>query len=269
MTQMLGTTISLDDGSIRVPCPTVWARITRDAVEGLGTPSFGNGVLASLNQAVPACEWSFYVLRKGGTPALHTAGCLGLEDRTRDSWARYSDALHEQDTGFSRLWHHAAPSSWWSVHCPAQDLSERHRAELYRPQQLKERLSVVQRRGDELWSLNLYRHEGQAGFGEADLTWLHALSGPLFACVDKHAQWGRPHDPWRTLAADLTVRERQVCDRLLQGWTHDGIAADLGITARTVKTYRDRAFVRLGIHHRHQLFALVGQCSGAGGFPGA
>jgi len=259
---MLGTTISLNDGSIHVPCAATWARITRDAVDCLGRPSFGNDVLASLNQAVPACEWSFYVLRQGASPALHAAGCLGPEDRTRDSWARYSDALHTQDAGFSRLWGLSAPTSWWSLHCPAQALSERHRAELYRPQRLKERLSVVQRRGDELWSLNLYRHEGQENFGAADLTWLHALSGPLFACVDKHAQWGRPHDPWAALAPDMTVRERQVCDRLLLGWTHDGVAADLGITARTVKTYRDRAFARLGVHHRHQLFALVERSGG-------
>ena len=39
--------------------------------------------------------------------------------------------------------------------------------------------------------------------------------------------------------------------------TQDGIAADLGLSAATVKTYRNRAFVRLDIHHRHQLFALL------------
>ena len=35
-----------------------------------------------------------------------------------------------------------------------------------------------------------------------------------------------------------------------------GIAADLGIKESTVKTYRNRAFDRLGIHFRSQLFAL-------------
>jgi DNA-binding CsgD family transcriptional regulator len=35
------------------------------------------------------------------------------------------------------------------------------------------------------------------------------------------------------------------------------VAADLKLSPTTVKTYRDRAFERLGIHHRHQLFALA------------
>lgn len=59
------------------------------------------------------------------------------------------------------------------------------------------------------------------------------------------------------MAAGLTGRERDVCERLLKGWTHDGIAADLRVSPATVKTYRDRAFARLGIHHRNELFALV------------
>ena len=39
--------------------------------------------------------------------------------------------------------------------------------------------------------------------------------------------------------------------------TQDGIAADLGLSAAPIKTYRNRAFARLDIHHRHQQFALM------------
>jgi DNA-binding CsgD family transcriptional regulator len=38
--------------------------------------------------------------------------------------------------------------------------------------------------------------------------------------------------------------------------THAGVAADLGIKESTVKTFRNRAFERLGINFRSQLFAL-------------
>ena len=47
------------------------------------------------------------------------------------------------------------------------------------------------------------------------------------------------------------------CARLLQGMTYEGIANDLGLSAPTVKTYRNRAFARLGIHFRSELFARV------------
>lgn len=55
----------------------------------------------------------------------------------------------------------------------------------------------------------------------------------------------------------LPKRESEVCMRLLRGWTYDGLAVDLGISAGTVETYCDRAFERLGIHHRNELFALA------------
>ncbi len=48
-----------------------------------------------------------------------------------------------------------------------------------------------------------------------------------------------------------------MCIRLLQGMTQDGIASDLGLALPTVKTYRNRAFARLGIHFRNELFARV------------
>ena len=55
----------------------------------------------------------------------------------------------------------------------------------------------------------------------------------------------------------LPKRESEICKRLLRGWTYDGVAGDVGISAGTVKTYRDRAFDRLGIHHRNELFVLA------------
>jgi DNA-binding CsgD family transcriptional regulator len=39
--------------------------------------------------------------------------------------------------------------------------------------------------------------------------------------------------------------------------TQEGVAADLGLSLPTVRTYRNRAFARLGIHFRNELFALV------------
>ena len=53
----------------------------------------------------------------------------------------------------------------------------------------------------------------------------------------------------------LTERELDVCERLLRGWSFDGVAADMVLSVATVKTYRARAFERLGIHFRSELFA--------------
>ena len=47
------------------------------------------------------------------------------------------------------------------------------------------------------------------------------------------------------LQAELTDRELDVCARLLQGMTHEGIASDLGLSVPTVKTYRNELFARV------------------------
>ena len=113
-----------------------------------------------------------------------------------------------------------------------------------------------------LLAFNLYRNDCQAPFRDADIDLLCRLGEPLFSCVNVHLrlsgaagsdECSRLMDPLQ----GLPKRESEVCKRLLRGWTYDGVAVDLGISSGTVKTYRDRAFERLGIHHRNKLFALA------------
>jgi len=78
----------------------------------------------------------------------------------------------------------------------------------------------------------------------------------LLRAVEVHVRCATPCEKSSPLDS-LPRREREVCDRMLRGWTYDGIAIDLGLSANTVKTYRGRAFEKLGIHHRSELFALM------------
>lgn len=56
--------------------------------------------------------------------------------------------------------------------------------------------------------------------------------------------------------AFLSEREQQVCRAVLRGKKNEQIAAELGIAASSVITYRKRAYDKLGISSRAQLFAL-------------
>lgn len=58
----------------------------------------------------------------------------------------------------------------------------------------------------------------------------------------------------------LTTRERDVCARILLGFTAEAIALDLGIAPSSVVTYRKRAYARLGIVAQNELF---GHCLAA------
>ena len=54
----------------------------------------------------------------------------------------------------------------------------------------------------------------------------------------------------------LTMQELEVCSRILKGMSYVGIASDLGLKESTVKTYRNRAFDKMGIHFKSQLFSM-------------
>jgi DNA-binding CsgD family transcriptional regulator len=54
----------------------------------------------------------------------------------------------------------------------------------------------------------------------------------------------------------LTPREREVCERILLGYTSIGIGLDLHIALSSVLTYRKRAYAKLDISSQNQLFAL-------------
>lgn len=227
-------------------------------IASIGSDGFGPEGLAQLNRWMPLCWWAVYRLFEDAAPQLHALGCFNVPDGTRRAWQVYRESLYRFDETFHAARDHLADHSLAMTHCHASEIPGRHRAEIYSRHGLSERLSVVTRRsGEGLLAVNLFRHESQAAFRDGEIDAVRRFSEPLLACVERHVSLHRQSPAATALFAQLTPRERSVCERLLKGWTHDGIAADLGVAPATVKTYRDRAFDRLGIHHRNELFALA------------
>jgi DNA-binding NarL/FixJ family response regulator len=50
--------------------------------------------------------------------------------------------------------------------------------------------------------------------------------------------------------AQLTPRERQVLERLADGWDNAQIARDLGLAEQTVRNYVTNIYEKLGVHSR-------------------
>jgi len=63
-------------------------------------------------------------------------------------------------------------------------------------------------------------------------------------------------DAKNDIFAQLTNREREVCIRILQGYSSEAIALDLQVAKSTIHTYRKRAYARLGISSQNELFSL-------------
>jgi len=237
--------------------PSMQAGLAVAGVVGcVGGPGFGSDALRMLNAALPLCWWSVYTLYTDRPPRLHAGGSYQVPDRTGEAFTQYRQGLYRVDPTFAaareRLEGQGGVAlTWWR----AEEIPARHRGAIYTRHALRERVSLVRAQADGgLIAINMYRHERQPSFTDRDFDLLGCLAAPLGACVDLHLRaQPQPADCLRALPR----REREVCERLLRGWTHEGIAADLGISAGTVKTYRDRAFERLGVRHRNELFALA------------
>ena len=264
-----------------------------DAVCGLidcvARDDFGLRALGRLNQAMPIAWWSVYKVYSDQPPALCALGQFEVPDIALECFRVYRTGPYQHDTAFLQARDQARSAGAGHAvlaHCVADDFGAVHREQIYQRHSLSERLSVVSSEpGDTdggdggLLAINLYRHRAQARFSTAEIDAVLGLAGPLTAVVRRHLEL-RPGGAagqadaveaprlasrrLKQLCPGLTERELQVCERMLRGWTFEGIAADLRLSVATVKTYRNRAFERLGIHFRNQLFSLVLGSEGVG-----
>ncbi len=233
----------------------------------IGRDDFGTAALAGLNGALAVDSWSVYRVAAHRPPCLYASGSYRVPDATRACFDLYRQHLHGADTSFERIRAHAPLTTPVLAHWRAEEMPASHREQIYVRHGMRERLSLVGTDGGEgLLTVNLYRHVEHPPFGDADFDAAWHAAGWLFASVRRHVALTSPAAPDTACDAAamllgrcpaLTPRELQVCDRLLRGWTHDGIACDLALSVATVKTYRNRAFDRLGIHFRSELFGLA------------
>lgn len=114
------------------------------------------------------------------------------------------------------------------------------------------------------YCLSIVRSERNGRFSDDAIERLSSVADPLQALIAKHAEV-LARQPHRALASleeieaclladgQLSVREAQVSARVLYGLSSVGIALDLGIGEETVKTYRSRAYQRLGVGSPREL----------------
>ena len=248
------------------------AHVLPSLIDWVGQPEFETALLQHLHPIVPAASYSIYQTGPGCAPQLFMSASWGIPDTTRDCWNAYLSGPHLQDRTLTAQDQPLGPTML--CHITAPEVPVQHRARVYEAHGMAERVSVVKPQGNSVFAINLYRHTHQSPFSDAHLANFESVAPALLSLVQKQIQLCPPRtssagpatasasklDQWgqrlKAFQPDLTPRELAVCARLLMGMTQDGIARDLGLGLPTVKTYRNRAFARLGIHFKNQLFAL-------------
>ncbi len=139
---------------------------------------------------------------------------------------------------------------------------------------LVDRLSVLVRVSESVWLVaHLFRSAEQGLFDDAEIDGLCGMARLIGRCMARHyacdvdgvaAQRGNVSDGVLDIGSRLTVREREVLVRILDGVTINRIAEDLKLRPTTIATYRMRAYEKLGVTSRQELFAaMLRQRSGA------
>ncbi len=237
-------------------------------VGALGQPGFRRTLLEQVQALVPAASCSVY--RIGPRPALLLSDSLGVPDTTQACWQAYLSGPFRHDRSLRAGPHGAEPAGTRVCHVTAGEVPPEHRARVYEPHGVVERVSVVEPDPDApggLFAVNFYRHAHQRPYTDAQLDDFAGFAPAVLAATRKHlalaafaaapAASAGPRERLAQRCPALTARELDVCERLVRGLTQEGIARDLGLSVPTVKTYRNRAFARLGIHFRNQLAALL------------
>ena len=265
-------------------------------VHRLGETRFASGLLEDLAPVLPAASWSVYRTGQRCKPTLFMSASRGVPDTTQDCWWAYLSGPYREDRTWGRAFDDQTPIEPITrlCHVTATEVEGEHRARVYDAHGVGERVSVVDYESDgSVFAVNFYRHQHQKPFLDGQISGFEQVAPVLLALARKHISlarplaWPLPNGAGHVLAAPdgtdmalpalaalpqslpalherllrvhhgLTDRELDVCARVLQGMTHEGIARDLGLGVPTVKTYRNRAFARMGIHFRNQLFAKV------------
>ncbi|MEJ2456279.1 MAG: LuxR C-terminal-related transcriptional regulator [Candidatus Thiodiazotropha sp.] len=128
-------------------------------------------------------------------------------------------------------------------------------------------MAITIKTGRREWiTTSLCRHREQGLLTEDEIETILQLASLIATSVSSHCRLDTDGaGDYQTSVSDgidqlcslLTQRERQVILRILDGVTVEQIAGELGLKPTTVITYRSRAYEKLGISSRRELFSAV------------
>ena len=236
-----------------------------DVVDGIGTEEFGARLVGFLHDMCGADHCAVFRLGSESITALAASSF----DPTRPATPMVERYVRE---GFWRKDPALSIARSRLAECSASvirlDLDDSGYSDL-RPRvypQVRDRILLCGRRDEVEFGLSIVRSQPNPAFGGEALQQLTHLADTLLAAMAKHVRV-LMHAPDMAAAlrelgeiencflarSKLPRRELEVCARVLLGLSTAGIALDLGVGEESVKTYRKRAYQRLGIATEREL----------------
>ncbi|MDX3895263.1 LuxR C-terminal-related transcriptional regulator [Pusillimonas sp.] len=245
-------------------CPSGVGNASWEAlIDSIGGNDFADRLIDCLDLVCQVDHTSLFQLNESSLSVIaaisHDGGDLAAERVARYTttglW-RFDPSIHHIRQGLKA-------ESQKSVKVNFDALSNLFREKLYGGLGDKIILSGVRKSVN--YSLNLFRDESHSRFSREEINGLLQISGPLISIVAKHweTRTCRPSRALQASVADiqaciaaqglLATREQEVCARVIYGMCQSGIAIDLDVGEESIKTYRNRAYQKLGIGSQREL----------------
>ncbi|WP_339862949.1 LuxR C-terminal-related transcriptional regulator [Paremcibacter congregatus] len=259
-----------------------WLARLNAAIGTLGRDDFEDRLFALVNGAVRVDHCAVFIHNRDGTTAhlftksmLDAATCQNLTQA-------YTEQFHARDPNLT-----GAPATEDArvtllPHTPTSAYDAEYQARFFEATGLIDKMSSLLRRREYTIYCSFYRLRDSGCFSVAEGDALSRILPLLTNLIFKHARLlgaaeketaldpiitqvplSRSPDAMTNLLAGesdvfgrLTDRERQVCGRILQGYSSEAISLELKVAKSTIHTYRKRAYAKLGISSQNELFSL-------------
>jgi len=232
------------------------------AVLAIGRPDFPEVLIETLRRQADVGHCMVFALsRAGAAHCLLDAGNIPIG---AELGAAYAGQFHESDPNRDAMFEGEGGASIMLPAFAPRMYGVRYRKIFFQDSGIVDKCATAIWVDDTCFYVNFYRIAAQGRFNDAQRERLRAIAPAIGASVARHFQ--RSATPDQSLAtlfatraplADLTPREREVCRRILEGFSSEAISQALGISVHSTLTYRKRAYGRLGISSQSELFAIV------------
>lgn len=233
------------------------------AVLAIGRPDFPDILIDTLRRQAGVGHCMVFALsRAGAARCLLDAGNIPIGG---DLGAAYAGQFHESDPNRDALFEGAGCAPLVLPAFAPRMYGARYRKMFFVDSGIVDKCATAIWVDDTCFYVNFYRIAAQGRFSAAQHERLRAIAPAIGASVARHFQHGAAAAD-QTLAtlfamraplAGLTPRERDVCRRILSGFSSEAISQALGISLHSTLTYRKRAYERLGISSQSELFGIV------------
>lgn len=262
----------------RPEAPELFAAIAR-LTRAVGEPIFEGRLIEFLSTVVPVDHCAIFTYSDSGEAGHLFTHSRMPRDAAEQLARAYVERYHAEDPNY--------PDIQQLKNTRYRTLERRGTSQEYDPDYKKhffdssgliDKAAAVGKVEDGKVYCNFYRLAGSSTYSDEEWDALSAIMPIATALVAKHYELSKArghvfqdngsenivrkcivhnivsHDV--DAFSVLTEREKQVCERILLGYTTHGIGLDLEIAPTSVATYRKRAYAKLNIASQNELFSL-------------